>query len=142
MSAEEKWDYINKLDEELLVGGVTLSEWSVFLIRDTDLAFVAGAHLAAILTALAGIESHLKYEGGSNRRKRLVQLIDAAQISEELRTELHALRRYRNRWVHVSDPHEDGELLDHPESHEDELAQMALRAIRALRQTIYTEQWL
>lgn len=142
MNAEDKWDYINKLDEELLLGGAILSEWSVFLIRDADVAFVAGAHLAAILTALAGIESHLKYESGTNRRERLIKLIDAAQITEERRAELHALRRYRNRWVHVTDPHEDRELLDYPEAHEDELEQMALRAIRALRQIIYTEQCL
>jgi len=142
MTENEKWDFINKLDEKLLVGGVILSEWSAFLIRDAETAFVAGAHLAAILTALAGIESHLKYEYGSQQRERLVQLIDAASITEELRAELHVLRRYRNRWVHVSDPHEDSDLLDNPGTHEAELEQMATRAIRALLQTIYTGQWL
>jgi hypothetical protein len=142
MNENEKWDFINKLDEELLVGGVILSEWSTFLIRDADTAFAAGAHLAAILTALAGIESHLKYEYGSEQRERLVQLIDAASITDELRAELHELRRYRNRWVHVSDPHDDANLLSRPEAHEAELEQMATRAIRALRQTIYTEQWI
>lgn len=142
MTEDAKWEFINKLDEELLVGGVILSEWSSFLIRDADTAFTSGAHLAAILTALAGIESHLKYEYGSERRERLVELIDAASITDELCAELHALRRYRNRWVHVSDPHEDADLLSNPEAHEAELEQMATRAIRALRQTIYTEQWI
>jgi len=142
MTEDAKWEFINKLDEELLVGGVILSEWSSFLIRDADTAFTSGAHLAAILTALAGIESHLKYEYGSERRERLVDLIDAASITDELRAELHSLRRYRNRWVHVSDPHEDADLLSNSEAHEAALEQMATRAIRALRQTIYTEQWI
>ncbi len=142
MTQDEKWNFILQLDEELLVGGAILSEWSTFLIRDADTAFAAGAHLGAILSALASIESHLKYEYGSEQRDRLVQLIEAASITEELRVELHALRRYRNRWVHVADPHEDTDLLRNPEAHEAELEQMATRAIRALRQTIYTKQWI
>jgi len=142
MTEDEKWDFINKLDEELLLGGVMLSEWSTFLIRDADTAFVSGAHLAAILTALAGIESHLKYEYGTEQRQRLVDLIDTASITDTLRVELHILRRYRNKWVHVADPHEDADLISHPEAHEAELEQMASRAIRALRETIYTDQWV
>jgi uncharacterized protein YutE (UPF0331/DUF86 family) len=122
-------EFINQLDEQLFIGGVILSEWSTFLIRDADTAFTAGAHLAAILTALAGIESHLKYEYGTDQRERLAQLIDAASIADELRAELHALRRYRNRWVHVYDPHEDTDLLSNPEVHEAELEQMATRAL-------------
>lgn len=30
MTEEQKWDYINQLDEELLRGGVILSEWTTF----------------------------------------------------------------------------------------------------------------
>lgn len=44
MTEQDKWDYINKLDEELLKGGVALSEWSVFLVQDTDIAFASGAN--------------------------------------------------------------------------------------------------
>ncbi len=33
MAEEQKWDYINKLDEEFLLGGVTLSEWTTFLAK-------------------------------------------------------------------------------------------------------------
>ncbi len=49
MTEEKKWDYIGKLDDKLLVGGVMLSEWSTFLIKDADTAFCSGANLAAIL---------------------------------------------------------------------------------------------
>ena len=58
---QQKSNFINKLDDELFIGGVILSEWSTFLIRDADSAFTAGAHLA-ILNTPAGIESHLKSE--------------------------------------------------------------------------------
>jgi len=35
-------EYILQLDDELLVGGVILSEWSACLVRDADEAFVQG----------------------------------------------------------------------------------------------------
>ena len=137
---QDKWDYINQLDEELLKGGVMLSEWSTFLIRDADIAFTSGANLAALLTALAGIESHLKFEYGKKRRERLVDLIDKAPIEENLRRDLHRLRKYRNQWVHVDDPSDDANLLSDPRKEEKKLMEMAILAIKSLRRTIYTEQ--
>lgn len=142
MTEQDKWDFINQLDEDLLKGGVMLSEWSTFLIRDADVAFTSGANLAALLTALAGIESHLKYEYGEKKRERLVDLIDKAPIEEDLRRELHRLRRYRNMWVHVDDPSDDETLLSDTGKHERELEEMAILAIKSLRRTIYTEQWI
>ncbi len=117
MTEQDEWDFINNLDEELLKGGVILSEWSVFLIQDADFAFAAGANLGALPTALAGIESHLKYEYGENKRERLIELIDKASIEEDLRQNLHRLRKYRNQWVHVDEPAEDESLLVDPEKH-------------------------
>jgi len=142
MTEQDKWDFINQLDEDLLKGGVMLSEWSTFLIRDADVAFTSGANLAALLTALAGIESHLKYEYGEKKRECLVDLIDKAPIDEDLRRDLHRLRRYRNIWVHVDDPSDDETLLSDPGKHERELEEMAILAIKSLRRTIYTEQWI
>ena len=63
MTEEDKWQYLVELDERLLQGGVILSEWATFLIKDADTAFVGGAHLASITTALAGVETHLRAEG-------------------------------------------------------------------------------
>ncbi|NQU11657.1 hypothetical protein HQ590_12760 [bacterium] len=142
MTEQEKCDYLNKLDEELLRGGVMLSEWSTFQIRDADVAYTSGAHLAAILTALAGVESHLRYEYKQEKRQRLVDLIDHAPIEDDLRRDLHRLRRFRNQWVHVDDPAADADLLSKPEKHASELEEMATLAMRALRRTIYAEQWV
>jgi len=145
MIEEEKWDYINKLDEELLVGGVILSEWSAFLIRDADTAFCSGANLAAILVSQAAIESHLRFEYGDSRtteRATFYDLIENAPLPNELRADLHELRKYRNKWVHVSDPREDQELLNRPEYYETELEQMAKFAIGVLREVTYLEQFV
>jgi hypothetical protein len=45
-------------------------------------------------------------------------------------------------WVHVDSPWEDGELLEQCEAVESELEEMALFAVRALRRTIYENQWV
>ena len=62
MTEQDKWDYINDLDEELLQGGVILSEWTTFLVKDAEMAFCVGANLASILACQAAIESHLRFD--------------------------------------------------------------------------------
>jgi len=138
---EDRWQYLAELDERLLQGGVILSEWATFLIRDADTAFVAGANLACIITALAGIETHLRGEGGS-RSTRLVQLINDSDLEQDLKQELQILRKYRNKWVHVAEPWSDDSLLESPGAHEAELEEMARRCTVALRRTIYSNPWI
>ena len=141
MTEQERQDYLLQLDEELLVGGVVLSEWCSQIVREADTAFVHGAHLASILTAVAGIETYLRSEFEGSR-KRLFLLIDEAPIPEDLRAQLHELRRYRNRWVHVEDPWNDQPLIERPEQVAGELEEKARLAARILRETIYSDQWL
>ncbi|QNH05157.1 hypothetical protein HNQ27_21185 [Pseudomonas sp. B11D7D] len=142
MTENERWAHLVALDDELLKGGVILSEWCTFIVRDADTAFANGAHLAAILTAVSGIETYLRSEYSKTGRERLVELINIAEIDASLKTDLHTLRKYRNKWVHVDNPREDEELLEHPETVEDELEEMAFFAVRALRRTIYENQWV
>ena len=141
MTEEDKWQYLTDLDERLLQGGAVLSEWAAFLIRDADTAFVGGAHLASIITGLAGVETHLRGESGSSKQ-RLVELIDRSDLEEDLKQELQVLRKYRNKWVHVDDPWDDDTLLESPEKHELELEEMARRCAVAVRRTIYTNPWI
>ena len=56
MTEDERWAHLIVLDDELLKGGVILAEWCSFIVRDADTAFAGGAHLAALLTAVSGIE--------------------------------------------------------------------------------------
>ena len=142
MNRDERDAYIFQLDEELLKGGVILSEWSTFLVRDADEAFCAGADLATILVAQAAIESHLRYEYFPTGKKGFYDLIEQSPLTVELKADLHRLRKYRNRWVHVNDPHDDSDLMRRPDYYENELETMAQLAIKALREVIYLEQWL
>lgn len=142
MNEEERWNHIVSLDEELLKGGVILSEWCSFIVRESDLAFVHGANLASILTAVSGIETYLRSEYSEKVRSSLFELIDGSPIADDLRSDLHKLRKYRNKWVHVNDPWDDQSLIDAPEESEKELEEMALFATRALRRTIYENQWV
>lgn len=142
MDANERWGHLNALDDELLKGGVMLSEWCTFIVREADTAFVNGAHLACILTSVAGIETYLRSEIEDGARHSLAQLIDQVVFDPELKVDLHQLRRYRNKWVHVNDPWEDAALLDAPEKMEEELEQMAFFAVLQLRRTIYANPWI
>jgi len=140
--SEDRWEILNALDDELLKGEVILSEWCSCIIREADLAFVSGAHLAAILTAVAGIEAYLRSEYAVTDKEQLVELISNAPIPGDFKNDLHRLRKYRNKWVHVDDPWNDGQLLERPEDTKQELEKMALFAVRSLRRSIYENQWV
>lgn len=142
MTEDERWTLLIALDHELLKSGVILSEWCVVIIRDADTAFASGAHLSAILTAVSGVETYLRSEHSKTSRERLVELINNAEINDGLKADLHAIRKYRNKWVHVDSPWKDEELLEYPKVVEGELEEMAFLAVRALRRTIYENQWV
>jgi hypothetical protein len=125
MTEEERWNHLIALDEKLLKGGVILSEWCCFIVRETDLAFVRGVHLGAILTAVSGIETYLRSEYSCTGKEGLFQLIQLASIEPKLKSDLHALRKYRNKWVHVDEPWNDDQVIDTPEMVEKELEEMA-----------------
>lgn len=132
-----RWEYLASLDEKYLKGGVVLSEWCSEMVKECDLAFVHGAHLASILTAVAAVETYLRSEYGQKKRSRLVELIDQSPLDADLKDDLHELRRYRNSWVHVDEPWDDSELLSIPERYEYEADQMSHLAVDSLRRTIY-----
>lgn len=140
MNQDDRWTQIVALDEELLRGGVIHSEWCSFIVREADVAYAAGAHLASILTAVSGIETYLRSEYSETGKERLVDLINRASIYIGLKEDLHVLRKYRNKWVHVDEPWNDASLLERPEETEEELERMAFFAARALRRTIYENQ--
>lgn len=137
---ENRWKILTSLDEELLRGGVMLSEWCSFIVKEADIAFVGGAHLATILTSVSGIETFLRAEISTTGKKQLVELINCSTFNEELKNDLHKLRKYRNKWVHVDAPWDDDVILKNPNEFDKELESMAFFAIRTLRRTIYQNQ--
>lgn len=142
MTPNERWAKLIELDEELLIGGVILSEWCCFIVREADAAFASGANLASILTALSGIETYLRSEYSTTGKERLVELINSASVDESLKSDLHRLRKYRNKSVHVDEPWNDNFIIQNPERMESELEEMALFSARLLRRTIYDSQWI
>ncbi len=145
MTEEDKWDFINGLDEELLLGGVILSEWTTFLAKDAEIAFCNGANLSAILTCQAAIESHLRFDhfdGLESKGWGFYQLIEKSSLEVDLKLELHELRKYRNKWVHVEDPANDSVLLQRPEYYEEELVEIAKRAIKTMLKTLYNSPYV
>jgi hypothetical protein len=131
MSENERSNTLLALNDELLKGGVILSEWSTFLTRESDTAYVKGVFLASILTALSAIETHLRSEYPDAAKMRLVELIDDSDLDQSLVRDLHILRKYQNKWVHVSDPWDDQALIENPTQYDDELERIATLAIRA-----------
>ena len=143
MTEKQKWEYINRLDEELLLGGVVLSEWTTFLAKDAEIAFCSGAYLSSILASQAAIESHLRYEYFSDNNTKkwsLYNLIENSQFDNNLKSELHDLRIYRNKWVHVNEVEEDSQLLEKPEYYEAELFEISKRAIKSMLRVLYSNQ--
>jgi hypothetical protein len=142
MNESERMEQLQTLDDNLLKGAVILSEWCSHIIYQADLAFIGGAYLGAILVAVSAVETYLHAEYPEGGNARLVDLVERAGLHSTLKEDLHKLRRYRNRWVHVSEPWKDEALLARPEAVSQELEQMALFAIHTLRRTIYENQWI
>ena len=142
MTENQRWEHLINLDDELLKGGIILSEWCCFIVCEAEKAFASGAYLASILTAVSGIETYLRSEYSITGKERLVELINQADIHLELKNDIHTLRRYRNKWVHVDDPREDDKLFEQPELVSSELEEMAFTAARILRKTIYENSWI
>ncbi len=145
MTETEKWNYINQLDEELLLGGVVLSEWTTFLVKDAEIAFCSGASLASILAVQAAIESHLRYDYFDSTNTKgwtIFDLIEKTSLDTELKIELHELRKYRNKWVHVNDPTDDNDLLERPDYNEKELEDFSIKAIRIMLKILYNNQFV
>ncbi|HAS6863413.1 TPA: hypothetical protein GRI37_22770 [Vibrio parahaemolyticus] len=98
---------------------------------------MTGAYLGAILTAVAGIETHIR--GELQSKKRLVELINDYEINDHIKQQLHELRKYRNSWVHVDMTEEQDEFAD---KIRDELKENAYKSIRLLRQVLYSTPWV
>ena len=141
MTADQKESFVLALEEELLKGGVTLSEWATRISQEATETFVSGHHLAALLTAVAAIETHLRAEGSASKT-RLQDLVTQSGLDEGIKIEVHVLRRYRNRWVHVNAPWDDDSLLREPEVAEQELFEMSKRSIAAMMKVLFSNQWV
>jgi hypothetical protein len=142
MDEQARQDFLLKLEEETLLGGATCSEWCTLIVRECDLAFVAGADLATVITAAAAIETYLRAEYGGTKRLTFAELIQGVPIAPDLAAEIDKLRKYRNGWVHISNPEDDSSFFSDAPAVAEELMLWAIFAQRVLRQTLYENQWI
>lgn len=142
MNQTEREEYFLAQEDKLLRGGVAYSEWCTFISKSVYQAFVNGADLATVLTAVTCIETYFKTENPEDSNKSLVELIDTAfGLSDEEKESLHILRKYRNGWVHA-DRLDDTDLFLHEDKYERELEEMALLSIRLLLTVLFSNPFI
>jgi hypothetical protein len=136
MSDERRWEWLVQLDDEMLQGGVMTSDFAAELIRNADLCFVGDAFVACLVMCGATIETWLREEGTPGNR--FIDLIDASDFDAATKAEMHALRKERNRWVHIDDPWEDNDLEEQYSSGHPELQAKCKDALRLMRKVVYS----
>ncbi|HVA51169.1 MAG TPA: hypothetical protein VNH11_32810 [Pirellulales bacterium] len=136
MSDERRWEWLVQLDDELLMGGIMTSDFAAELIRNADLCFVHDAFVACLITCGATIETWLREEG--THGNRFVDLIDASDFDAATKTEMHALRKERNLWVHIDDPWEDHDVEEQYSNGHSELKAKCESALRLMRTVVYS----
>lgn len=140
MDQSARETYILELDDTFLKGGVILSEWCSYMVRECDNSFAYGTFLATIITAMSAAETYLRAE--YQDVGTLVALINQSNIPEDLKKDLHILRKFRNKWVHINEPWEDSLLIEKPEDYDQEIEKMAHLAVLTLRKLIYLNQFV
>lgn len=90
---------------------------------------------------MSAVETQLRSEG-SSPDTRLQTLIESSDLDSSLKNELNELRRYRNHWVHISDPWADDDLLNDPSGSEEELFEKAKHAIELMMKVLFKNQWV
>lgn len=140
---DDKWNYILEIDEDLLEGGVVLSEYSAELIRNADLSFVGEAYVACLVMCAVAIETWLRQEGYEKHKgEGLKSLIDNSNFDNQAKQELHELRLTRNKWVHVGDPWDDGWIINAYNEGHVELEAQCKKALRIMRKIAYSNPWI
>lgn len=138
MDRTERENFFLEQEEKLLIGGAVFSEWCTFISKSVYDAFVNGADLATIITAVVCIETYYRTENPESKNKSLSQLIDESSfLSEDDKSQLQILRKYRNSWVHA-DRLDDTEILEGSEEYLHELEHMSFLAVRMLLTVLFS----
>ncbi len=142
MNKEDREKFFIEQEEKLLVGGATFSEWCTFISKSVYDAFINGADLATVITALACIETYFRTEDSSSRKKDLCTLIDQYPfLDADDHQDLHKLRKYRNRWVHINAP-DDLPILFYEEEFLKEAEEMAFLSVRLLLTVLFSHPFI
>lgn len=142
MYRSEREKYFIEQEEKLLASGAAFSEWCVFISKSVYDAFVNGADLATVITALACIETYFRTEDINSRKKNLCMLIDEYPfIDEETREKLHKLRKYRNQWVHINNL-DDTLIIKSEDEFLKEVEEEAVLAVNLLMKVLFSQPFI
>lgn len=101
---------LEKIQDEVLRGGICLEDWTSFQLENAYISFCAGADLSCILMCQAAIESFLRRDEYISSRS-FFDVIEKCPLSKDLRNRLHHLRQYRNKWMHIDDLEDDNAIV-------------------------------
>ncbi len=142
MNKEERQKYFIEQEEKLLVGGAAFSEWCTFVSKSVYDAFINGADLATVITGLTCIETYFRTEDMFSKRKNLYTLIEEYPfLNAAERKQLHKLRKYRNRWVHINSL-DDSPILTNEEFYLTEAEEMAFLAVKLLLTVLFSHPFI
>ncbi|MEG1875865.1 MAG: hypothetical protein RR185_09910, partial [Angelakisella sp.] len=129
-------------EEKLLKGGACFSEWCTFILKSVYDAFVNGADLATVITAMACIETYFRTSDGKIKHRNLVSLINEACFLDETgKMQLHTLRKYRNGWVHCDNL--DDELILRDEApYSIEAEEMAVLSVKMVLTVLFSHPFV
>lgn len=142
MNREDREKFFIEQEERLLVGGAAFSEWCTFMSKSVYDAFINGADVATVITALACIETYFRTEDNFSRKKNLHTLIEEYPfLDDDERQQLHKLRKYRNRWVHMNSIDDSGILMNE-EVYLKEAEEMALLSVKLLLTVLFSHPFI
>jgi hypothetical protein len=141
LNSSERDEWTVKLEESLLIGGASFSEWATLMSHEAHTCFVAGADIATVILCASTCETYLRSET-SDFGSSFFELIEQYDFREELRADLHTLRLARNRWVHLREERHN----DVPESYEMgytlEIEASAKHSYETMLRVLFSNPWV
>ena len=112
------------------------SELAIKLLYDASEAYRSGLDIAALITAVATIETLLRIQNPGAHS--FAKLIEFSEFTAAEKSELNRLRKYRNKWVHVNQPMENDYCFDDEKAHGERISEMTKIAISMTFKVVYS----
>lgn len=97
---EKRKQILLQIQDEVLRGGICFDDLTSFQLENAYIAFCAGADLACLVMCQAALESYIK-DDENIESNRFYDIVENSSYSDEIKQQLHHLRQYRNKWMHI-----------------------------------------
>lgn len=98
---EKREQILLQIQDEVLRGGICFDDLTSFQLENAYIAFCAGADLACLVMCQAALESYIK-DDENIESNRFYDIIENCSYSDDIKQQLHHLRQYRNKWMHIN----------------------------------------